>query len=491
MHRKHFAFLLLSASLPALAQNNAKLAGTPPMGWNSWNTFRCNITESLVKGIADVMVSSGMKEAGYQYVNIDDCWMDGRDADGKLRWNKTKFPSGIPALAEYIHGKGLKVGIYETPNTSTCVGIYSGVSPSIAVGSLGHETTDAQTFASWGVDFLKYDLCKGQRSGFAVMRDALRATGRPIVLSINPGNTSTDLCPPNRCSLDLPTIANMWRITTDITASWTSVMRIMDVNAPLWSYAGPGHWNDPDMLEVGNGGLSETEGRTHFGMWAIMAAPLIAGNDLRSMNAATRATLTNREVIAVNQDSLGVQGRKVATPGTNLEVWSKQLSGTNVRAVALLNRSGAAASIKVSWTEIGLPAGKATVRDLWGAKDVGVFDGSYSVSVPSHGTAVLRISSGTTPTGLGAPLTQGRGVRTFLYPGNGRGEFRLLGGQAAGAEPALRLVDPRGKLTRLAPARKDTDGLAFQVPADLEAGVYHLQVGNGSSMETFRMPFVR
>jgi len=368
------------------------VGATPPMGWNSWNTFRCNITESLIKGIADVVVSSGMKEAGYQYVNLDDCWMDGRDSSGKLRWNTTKFPAGIPALADYIHGKGLKLGIYEVPNSTTCVGIYSGVSPSVAVGSLGHETTDAQTFASWGVDFLKYDLCKGQRGGFAVMRDALRATGRPIFYGINPGNTSSDLCPPNRCSVDLPTIANMWRITTDISGSWSSVLKMVDADAQLWSYAGPGHWNDPDMMEVGNG-LSDTEGRAHFSMWAMLAAPLIAGNDLRSMSAATEATLTNSEVIAVDQDARGIQGRKVATPATDLEVWSKPLSGTNVRAVALLNRGGATASITVQWSALGIPTGAAAVRDLWSHTDAGMFTGSYTASLPSHGVVMLKVTS--------------------------------------------------------------------------------------------------
>jgi alpha-galactosidase len=370
------------------------LGATPPMGWNSWNTFGCNMDETLIKAIADVFVSSGMQAAGYEYVNLDDCWMDGRDSNGKLRWNTSKFPSGIPALADYVHTKGLKLGIYETPNTLTCVGIYGGISHSVAVGSLGHETTDAQTFASWGVDYLKYDLCTGQRSGFAVMRDALRATGRPIFYSINPGNGQNDLCPPNACSLDLPMIANMWRIGFDIGANWSSVVRLIDANAMLSMYAAPGHWNDPDMLEVGHG-LSDTEGRAHFSLWAIMAAPLIAGNDLRSMSAATKATLTNRDVIAVDQDPMGVQGRLVASPGTNLQVWSKPLSGQNTRAVALFNRNDSgAASITVSWSSLGLPPGSATVRDLWAQMDLGTIQDSYTAtSVPSHGVVMLKVTS--------------------------------------------------------------------------------------------------
>jgi len=360
------------------------------MGWNSWNTFGCNnLNETLIKGIADVFVSSGMKDAGYQYVNLDDCWMDGRDSTGKLRWNTTKFPAGIPALADYIHGKGLKIGIYEVPGDRTCANIYGGYSQ--GAGSLGHETSDAQSFASWGIDYLKYDKCTAALSGFAVMRDALRATGRPIFYSINPGDGTG--CPPNSCSLNLPTIANMWRIGFDISGNWSSMIGLVDQDANLYSYAGPGHWNDPDMMEVGNG-LTDTEGRAHFSMWAILAAPLIAGNDLRSMSAATKATLTNTEVIAVDQDAMGVQGRLVASPGTNLQVWSKTLSGTNTRAVALLNRGTAAASITVQWSALGIPTGAATVRDLWNHSDLGMFSGSYTASsVPSHGVVMLKVTT--------------------------------------------------------------------------------------------------
>ena len=371
----------------------AVLAATPPMGWNSWNTFECNMNETLIKAVADAFVSSGMQAAGYQYVNLDDCWMDGRDSSGNLQWNASKFPSGIPALATYVHGKGLKIGIYETPNTETCVGIYGGIAPAVAVGSLGHETQDAKTFASWGMDYLKYDLCKGDRNSFAKMRDALGATGRSIVYSINPGNGANDVCPPNTCSLNLASIANMWRIGFDINASWASITSLIDQDAPLSSYAGPGHWNDPDMLEVGKG-LAANEDRAHFSMWSILAAPLIAGNDIRSMSSATTAVLTNTEVIAVDQDSLGVQGRLVATPATNLQVWSKTLSGTNVRAVVLLNRTGGSASITATWSAVGLPAGSATVRDLWGHTDLGTFTGSYTANgIPSHGVAMLKITS--------------------------------------------------------------------------------------------------
>jgi alpha-galactosidase len=368
------------------------IAATPPMGWNSWNTFQCNMDEALIKQIADIFVSSGLQAAGYEYVNLDDCWMDGRDSNGKLRWNTSKFPSGIPALADYVHTKGLKLGIYETPNTSTCVGIYGGISKSVAVGSLGHETTDAQTFASWGIDYLKYDKCQAPLSGFAVMRDALRATGRPIFYSISPGDGTG--CPPDNCSIPLLMIANMWRIGFDVGPNWAAVIRLIDENERLYAYAGPGHWNDPDMMEVGNG-LSDTEGRAHFSMWAIMAAPLIAGNDLRSMSAATQATLTNTEVIAVDQDPLGEQGRLVASSGNNLQIWSKKLSDTNTRAVALFNRNASGtAAITVQWSALGIPAGAAKVRDLWSHTDLGTFTDSYTApAVPSHGVVMLKVST--------------------------------------------------------------------------------------------------
>ncbi|MET0790782.1 MAG: glycoside hydrolase family 27 protein [Polyangiaceae bacterium] len=367
------------------------LGATPPMGWNSWNAYGCNgLNESVVKSMADAFIATGMKDAGYQYVNLDDCWMDGRDSDGKLKWSVSKFPSGIPALAEYIHGKGLKIGIYETPNTKTCAGLYGGYTA--GVGSVGHEAIDAQTFASWGIDYLKYDKCQGQLSAFAVMRDALKATGRPIFYSINPGDQGP-FCTPSSCSLNLPMTANMWRIGFDISAKWSEIIRLIDANKDQYAGAGPGHWNDPDMLEVGNG-LNDVEGRAHFSIWAIMAAPLITGNDLSKMSAATKATLTTVEVIAIDQDPLGKQGRVVATPGTNLEVWSKELTGSNTRAVALFNRGSASASITVQWSQIGLPAGAASVRDLWAAKDLGTATGSYTApSVASHSVVLLKIVS--------------------------------------------------------------------------------------------------
>jgi alpha-galactosidase len=324
-------------------------------------------------------------------VNLDDCWMDGRDSSGKLKWSTSKFPAGISALADYVHNKGLTIGIYSTPNTKTCAGLYGGYTG--GVGSVGHEKDDAAAFASWGIDYLKYDKCQGAMSGFAVMRDALKATGRPIFYSINPGDQGP-YCTPTNCSIDLVKIANMWRIEFDISANWAAVTRLIDANKKEYVGAGPGHWNDPDMLEVGNG-LNDTEGRAHFSMWAIMAAPLITGNDLSAMSATTKEILTNKEIIAVDQDPLGKQGKVVATPGSNLEVWSKEMTGTNTRAVALFNRGTGSASITVKWTDIGIPAGSATVRDLWAAKDLGPFTDSYTASnVASHSVVMLKIASG-------------------------------------------------------------------------------------------------
>jgi alpha-galactosidase len=356
------------------------------MGWNSWNTFACNPSEDLVKKTADVFVSSGMAKVGYQYVNIDDCWMSGRDASGVLQWDKAKFPSGIPALAEYVHGKGLKLGIYETPSSTTCAG---------KTGGAGHEKIDADTFAKWGIDYLKYDHCRTtDMQSFVRMSDALKATGRPIFYSINPVYGAGSCITTPKCAIDCPKIANMWRIEFDINASWGSFTGLINTDKDLAQHAGPGHWNDPDMLEVGRG-MSTDEDKAHFGMWAILAAPLIAGNDITKMNTTTRDILTNAEIIAVDQDPLGKQGTLVETQASGLEVWSKVLSGTNTRAVGLFNRSNNAADMTASWSKIGLPAGAATVRDLWNAKDLGSFTDSYKATgVPKHGLVMLKITSG-------------------------------------------------------------------------------------------------
>ena len=384
------------AARPAnLSALNNGLALTPPMGWNSWNIFHENINETQIKQIADAMVSSGMKDAGYIYLNLDDNWMaTSRDANGNLRADPTRFPSGMKALGDYIHSKGLKFGIYGDRGLRTCYHYYSGPAGSQS-GSYGNEVRDANTFASWGVDYLKYDNCdpapgSNMQTDYTNMKNALAATGRSIVYSI--------------CAWQyqswMPATGNLWRTTGDISNSWSSMIGLYNSNVALYASAGPGAWNDPDMLEVGNGGMTDTEYRTHMSLWAIMAAPLIAGNDIRSMSQATKDILMAPEIIAIDQDPLGKQGQKISDSG-DLEIISKQLSGTNVRAVALLNRGASAANITVTWSQLGLPSGNATVRDLWARVDRGTFNNSYTVSVPSHGTVMLKIvsaSSGPTPT---------------------------------------------------------------------------------------------
>ncbi len=381
------------------------VAATPPMGWNSWNTYGCKIDETVVKSQADAMIANGLRDVGYAYVNLDDCWMaTSRDANGDLQANPATFPSGIKALADYVHARGLKLGIYSSPGPQTCVG-RNGFGGDKHPGSGGHETGDAQTFAAWGVDYLKYDRCTATtaeaEAKFSRMHDALQATGRPILYSINPdGATSAQ---------PWSAYANMWRTTPDIDPTWkkgfaqgwwsVGIVDILDLNAPRAADASPGHWNDPDMLEVGvsksvlfgTASLSDVEGRAHFSLWALMAAPLIAGNDLTRMSAATRATLTNAEIIALDQDPLGAQGTRVRAGSQ--EVWAKRLADGSV-GVGLLNRGSSTATIAVQWSDVGLGASSATVRDLWAHADLGTLAG-YSAAVPAHGAVVLRVSAAT------------------------------------------------------------------------------------------------
>lgn len=364
------------------------LALTPPMGWNSWNKFSCDINEEVVRKTADAMVTSGMRDAGYQYVVIDDCWQGPRDANGFITADPQKFPSGIKALADYVHSKGLKFGIYSDAGKMTCAK---------RPGSQGHEYQDALTYARWGVDYLKYDWCytgsRNAEEAYALIADALRSTGRDIVLSICEwGN--------NQPWLWGRKIGNLWRTTGDIwdsfdrldpKFSWAqNVVSIIDYNEPLWPYAGPGHWNDPDMLEVGNGGMSATEYRSHFSLWAMMAAPLMAGNDIANMDETTRSILLNKEVIAVDQDRLGVQGRRVWKDGDR-EVWVKPLSG-GARALLLFNRGTAPAEITATWEQLGYPAKlRAKVRDLWAHKDLKPTAGSFTATVEPHGVVMVRV----------------------------------------------------------------------------------------------------
>ena len=394
------AFLCLwLLAVPALAQTDPNrlpphldphrtangLAMTPPMGWNSWNKFGCNVNEAIVRRVADAMVSSGMRDAGYRYVVIDDCWHGPRDAQGNITADHERFPSGMRALSDYIHAQGLKFGIYSDAGRTTCGG---------RPGSQGHEYQDALTYAAWGVDYLKYDWCatgtRNAEEAYALMADALRATGRDIVFSICEWGT-------NQPWLWAANVGNLWRTTGDIYDHWDGVdrwqhgvMNIVDSNEPLWPFAGPGHWNDPDMLEVGNGGMSDSEYRAHFSLWAMMAAPLIAGNDIAAMSQATHDILANREVIAVDQDRLGVQGHRVWREGTR-EIWMKPLAG-GARALLLLNRGEAPAEIAADWALLDWPASlRAHVRDLWQHRDLPRTAGSIRATVAPHGVAMLRL----------------------------------------------------------------------------------------------------
>ncbi|XP_037492920.1 alpha-galactosidase [Jatropha curcas] len=330
------------------------VARTPPMGWNSWNHFQCNIDERTVKTTADSLISTGLAALGYKYVNIDDCWAEeSRDRNGNLRAKSSTFPSGIKALADYVHARGLKLGIYSDAGYSTC----SKKMP----GSLGHEQQDASTFAQWGVDFLKYDNCYHDGSKpqerYSRMSYALHKAGRPILYSICEWGEEY----PAKWAGQY---GNAWRTTGDIKDSWESVTSIADENNIWGRYAGPGRWNDPDMLEVGNGGMGLEEYRSHFSIWALMKAPLLIGCDVRSASRQTLSILRNKEVIDVNQDPLGVQGRKIRSKAA-LEIWAGPLSRKRV-VVVLLNRSGSRAPISVGWREVGLsPSSSVIVRDLW------------------------------------------------------------------------------------------------------------------------------
>jgi alpha-galactosidase len=364
------------------------LALTPPMGFNNWNSTNCRaeFNEDMVKGIADIFVEKGLKAAGYQYVNLDDCWaLQSRDANGKLVPDPARFPNGLKAVADYVHSKGLKLGIYTSAGTKTC-------NEAGFPGALGHEYSDAQQFADWGVDYLKYDNCNNQgvdaRLRYTTMRDALlaatRTTGRPIVYSLcewgenKPWEWASE-------------VGHLWRTTGDISDNWGSMLSILKQNLPLAQYAGPGHWNDPDMLEVGNGGMTDTEYRSHFSMWSIMAAPLLIGSDLRDASDATFDILGNKEVIAVDQDPLGKQGTVLSSEGGRWVVAKEMKDGS--RTVALFNETGSAQRVATTARAVGLPAaGAYTLRDPWQHKSYNT-EGAISATVPAHGTVLVRVST--------------------------------------------------------------------------------------------------
>ncbi|MFF9348999.1 NPCBM/NEW2 domain-containing protein [Streptomyces sp. NPDC014734] len=368
---------------PPVQQAGDGLALTPPMGFNNWNSTHCRaeFDEAMVKGIADIIVEKGLRDAGYEYVNLDDCWAKPqRDADGRLEADPRRFPNGIKAVADYVHDKGLKIGIYTSAGTRTCdsVGL---------PGALGHEYSDARQFADWGIDYLKYDNCNNQgvdaRQRYTTMRDALAATGRPIVYSICEWGENK----PWEWAGEL---GNLWRTTGDIDDTWASMLSIMKRNLPLAAAAGPGHWNDPDMLEVGNGGMTDTEYRTHFSMWSVMAAPLLIGSDLRTADPATLEILTNREVVAVDQDPLGKQGTVLSSDDGRWVVAKEMRDGS--RVVALFNETGGAQRVSTTAGAAGLPRAAAyTMRDLWEHRTYNTA-GAVSATVPAHGTVLLRVA---------------------------------------------------------------------------------------------------
>ncbi len=380
-------FVLFSGSVQA---QSARMAATPPMGWNSWNHFAEKVTDADVRAAADAIVASGMRDAGYIYVNIDDTWEGQRDAQGNIQSN-SKFPD-MKALSDYVHSKGLKLGIYSSPGPKTCGGY---------AGSYNHEQQDANTYAKWGIDYLKYDLCSYQkimakeagsdkqkqwammRQAYEKMHQALLNTHRPIEYSL--------------CQYGVDAVwswgpkvgANLWRTTGDISDNYDRMSVIGFAQAGLSKYAAPGHWNDPDMLEVGNGKMTPDEYRTHMSLWAMLAAPLLAGNDLSKMDETTKSILMNKDVIAVDQDRLGVQGDRVTAVGP-FEIWIKPLQG-GAKAVALFDRGNFPYPITVQLESVGFQ-GTAHARDLWSHQDIGVLKGSYTAVVPAHGVVMLRLS---------------------------------------------------------------------------------------------------
>jgi alpha-galactosidase len=354
------------------------LAKTPPMGWNSWNLFAGRIDDKIVREMADAMVSSGMRDAGYIYLNIDDTWEGDRDANGVIHSNN-KFPD-MKALADYVHSRGLKFGIYSSPGLHTCAGYE---------GSYAHEAQDAETYAGWGVNYLKYDWCSAgrlypdsaMRAVYQKMADALRETKRPIVYS---------LCQYGRANVwewGSEVGGNLWRTTGDINDTYKRMMEIVDTQSAIAKWAGPGHWNDPDMLEIGNGGMTSDEYRTHMTLWAIFAAPLLAGNDVRGMTPDTRSILMNKDVIAIDQDALGKQGQLALRRG-DVDYWKRSLSG-NGAAIAAVNRANAPVSVKIPWQELGV-GDNLVFKEVWSGLDVKAQSDS-AFTIPPHGVVLLTM----------------------------------------------------------------------------------------------------
>ncbi len=371
-----------SLALPEIKNVPANgLALTPPMGWNSWNHFGITINDSIIRSIADAMVSTGMAKAGYEYIVIDDGWEGGRDENGNIYPN-SNFPD-MKALADYVHRKGLKLGIYSSPGPKTCGGYE---------GSYGYEIQDANTFASWGIDYLKYDWCGAMRiygysqekmqRAYQKMGMALLETGRPIVYSI--------------CQYGLENVwkwgakagGNLWRTTGDINDSWKKIEEIGFSQNELAPFAGPGHWNDPDMLEVGNGDLTLDENKAHFTLWCMLAAPLMAGNDLREMSEKTLSILTNPELIAINQDVLGIQGEKV-NEMDGIEIWTKPLKDGTI-AIAIFNRDAEQKQVSCGYKDLKLSKSPIFMYDVWLKKEIPIQNTKISYDIPAHGVALFK-----------------------------------------------------------------------------------------------------
>lgn len=370
------------------------LAQTPPMGWNSWNKFGCDVSEKLMKEMADAMVESGMRDAGYEYIVIDDCWQIGRDSLGNIIPDPERFPNGIKVLADYIHSKGLKLGIYSCAGSYTCQG---------RPGSRGYQFQDARQYAAWGIDYLKYDWCSNEgqnaRAAYQTMSDAIKLSGRPIVFSICEWGENE----PWKWGKG---IGHMWRVTPDIRDCYqckfdwggVGVLDIIDIMADLYPYAGPGHWNDAEMLEVGNGGMSRDEYITHFSMWCMLATPLMAGNDLRKMDVETKEILTNKEVISVNQDKLGEQARRFMDMGEK-EIWAKPLDNGEL-AVCFLNRTEDVWNLNYDWhkqtiyfaDQINIHKKEYLIRDLWKHQNIGTTKEPTRCMIAPHGVLMVRLS---------------------------------------------------------------------------------------------------
>ncbi|WUH95597.1 NPCBM/NEW2 domain-containing protein [Streptomyces sp. NBC_00433] len=479
------AFTAGVATAPPAAALDNGLAITPPMGFNDWNSFGCDVNEQLIKDTADYFVSSGLKAAGYTYVNIDDCWLThSRDAGGRLVPDPVKFPDGIKGTADYVHSKGLKLGIYEDAGTATCAGY---------PGSLGHETVDAQSFADWGVDYLKYDNCNNKSDGtradfvnrYTAMGDALKATGRPIVYSLCEWGQQQ----PWEWAAS---VGNLWRTTGDISDNWASLKSITAQNLPLAAAAGPGQWNDPDMLEVGNGGMTDTEYRTHFSLWSMMNAPLLIGTDLRKATPETMNILLNKEVIALDQDSLGKQATVLSSAG-GASVVVKQLANGD-RAVALYNESDQPQHISTTAAAIGLSRSALgyQVRDLWQHSSY-QSAGTLAATVPAHGTTLLRVSR---PGRLlqDAPLVDSgvNGTTVHIQPGQGADVTTYT--SDLGTVPALEVkveltapdgwtVRPKGRTSTIALPGGHTFATTWHidVPAGTATGTYPLSGSVGYS----------